>query len=83
MRPQTWSESASARVWSLEHAEHLVAQRLGRQRAGGVARVHPRLLDVLHDAGDQDLPRVVTHGIDVHLDGILQEAVHQDGPLAP
>ena len=43
--------------------------------------MHARLLDVLHDAGDQDLAGAVAHGVDVDLDGVLQEAVDQDGPL--
>ena len=43
--------------------------------------MHPGLLDVLHDPGDEDLAGAVAHGVDVDLDGVLQEAVDQHRPL--
>ena len=63
---------------TLELVDDVVAQRLGRQRTGGVARVHSGFLHVLHDPGDQDLADTVAHGVDVDLDRILQEPVDQD-----
>ena len=39
------------------------------------------LLDVLHDAADHRATAGVSHGVDVDLDGLLEEAVDQDGPL--
>ena len=66
---------------TLELLEHVVPQGLGRQGAGRVARVHPGLLDVLHDPGDEDLAGAVAHGVDVDLDRVLQEPVHQHRPL--
>ena len=60
------------------HGRHVhVAQQIGGQHARGVARMDPRLLDVLHDAADDDrLP--VGHGVHVRLERILKEAVQQD-----
>ncbi len=57
--------------------EHLLAQRVGRQHAGRVAGVDPRLLDVLHDPGDPDV-LAVAQGVDVDLDRVLEEAVEVD-----
>ena len=62
-------------------ADDVLAQRLRRQRARRVARVHPRFLHVLHDAGDQDFAGAVAHGVDVDLDRVLQEPIHQHGPI--
>ena len=39
----------------------------------------PRLFDVLHDPGDEDVTGGVAHGVDVDLDGVFEEAVDQDG----
>ena len=51
-------------------------ERLGRQHAGRVARVHARLLDVLHHGRDEDvLP--VAERVDVDLDRVLDEAVDE------
>ncbi len=47
-----------------------------RQRTGGVARMHARLLDVLHDAAYQHLS-AVAQGIDIDLGGVVEEAVEQ------
>ena len=57
--------------------EHLVPERVRRQHAGGVARVDPGLLDVLHDAADPDVLAVADR-VDVDLDRVLQEAVEED-----
>ncbi len=51
-------------------------KRERRQRTGRIARVHARLLDVLHDAADQHMP-AVADGVHVHFDGIVEEAVEQ------
>ena len=66
---------------ALELVDHLVAQRLRGQRAGGVARVHPGLLHVFHHSGDQDFAGTVADGVDVDLDRVLQEAIHQHGTI--
>src|SRR6185312_3647238 len=55
---------------------HVRAQGDGRQHAGGVAGVDAGLLDVLHDAADVEVGAVV-EGVDVDLDGVLEEPVHQ------
>ena len=56
------------------------AERLRRQHAGGVARVHAGLLDVLHDSGDvRVLP--VAQCVDVDLDRALEEAVDEGRAL--
>ena len=52
-------------------------QRRRREHAGGVAGVHARLLDVLHDRGDVDL-LAVAERVHVELDRVLDEAVEQD-----
>ena len=52
------------------------AQRDRRQRARRVAGVDTGLLDVLHDPAEVEVGAVV-EGVDVDLDGVLQEAVDQ------
>ena len=55
-------------------------QRIGRQRAGRIARMHAGLFDVLHDARDMHgLP--VTQRVNVHLDRARQVAVQQHGAV--
>ena len=54
--------------------------RQGRDDAGGVARMDARLLHVLHDGADVDV-LAVADGVDVDLDGVLEEIVHQDRVL--
>ena len=56
-------------------------ERRRRQRARRVPRVHARLLDVLHHPGDEDVAGAVPQGVHVHLDGVLQEPVDEDGAL--
>ena len=46
-----------------------------------VARVHARLLDVLHHAADDHLAGGVADGVDVDLDGVLEEPVDEHRPL--
>ena len=50
--------------------QYLVAQRVRRQAAGRITRVHAGLLDMLHDAADEDIG-AVTDGIHVQLDRVL------------
>ena len=76
IRPRTPTPSAMARVASTHAVAHVLAQGDGRQHAGGVAGVDAGLLDVLHDAADVQV-RAVEEGVDVDLDGVLEEAVHQ------
>ena len=49
-----------------------------RQRAGGIAGVDTGLLDVFHDPAQEQVGPVV-QGVDVDLDGVVQEAVDEDG----
>ena len=49
-----------------------LAERIGRQRAGRIARVDAGLLDVLHDARDEHLAAIAER-IDIDLDRVLQE----------
>ena len=53
---------------------------IGRQHAGAVSGVNPGLLDMLHDAPDHH-PPPVGHGVHVHLEGILQKLVDQNGTV--
>ena len=66
---------------TLDLGDHLGRQALGRERAGRVAGVDARLLDVLHHAADDHLSSTVADGVDVDLHRVLQEAVHEDGAL--
>ena len=50
---------------------------MGRQHAGGIAGVDPRLFDMLHDGAD-DGGGAVGDGVHVDLDGVLEELVDQD-----
>ena len=52
-----------------------------RHDAGAVARVDAGLLDVLHDAADDDRARRVGDRIDVELEGVLEEAVDEHRPI--
>ncbi len=54
---------------------------VGRHDARAVARVDARLLDVLHDAPDDDGPRRIGHGIDVEFERVLQELVDEHRPF--
>ena len=58
-----------------------LGERDGRKDAGGVARVDPALLDVLHHARQVELPAVV-EGVDVDLGGGVEEAVDEQGGRA-
>src|SRR5699024_31441 len=60
--------------------EHVLAQGQRGQDAGRVAGVDAGLLDVLHDAADEDLLTVVER-IDVDLDGVFEEAVDEHGTV--
>ncbi|SHV99803.1 Uncharacterised protein [Mycobacteroides abscessus subsp. abscessus] len=62
---------------SLAHLLDIAAAQGDRwQRTGGVARVDTSLLDVLHDAAEIDLGAVAQR-VDIDLDRVLQEPVHQ------
>jgi hypothetical protein len=78
MRPTTLSAFAIATVWRRKLVLHLGREAEGRQRARRVARMHARLLDVLHDAADED-GLAVADRVDVHLDRVVEEAVDEHG----
>ena len=63
-------------VWRADLALTSRGERVRRQRARGVAGVDAGLLDVLHDAADDDA-RAVAHRVDVDLDRVLEEPVDQ------
>ncbi len=66
------------------HLAHLVTnlvlnmlrQRVGRKRAGRVTGVDTGLLDVLHDAADDDVSTVADR-VDIHFDGAVEEVIQQ------
>jgi len=60
--------------------DHLLVERVGRQRARRVTGVNASLLDVLHDAGDERV-LAVAQAIDVDLDGVGEIAVEQQRTL--
>ncbi len=76
IKPTTLSAFASLRVCARNSSWISCGQAVRRQRAAGIARVHAGLFDVLHDAADQHV-LAVAHGIDIHFDGQIQEAVEQ------
>jgi hypothetical protein len=57
-----------------------LADLVGGQHAARVAAVDAGLLDVLHDAADHAL-LAVGQRVDVDLERVLQELVHQDRAL--
>ena len=79
MGPTTSSASAMARVCASRVSSTSSGQRLGRERAGRVPRVHACLLHVLHHPGDHHVAGAVPHGVHVDLDGVLEEPVHENG----
>ena len=65
-------EAAGQRLGlALDLGDDLGREGMGRQRAGGIAGMDAGLLDMLHDAGDEDR-LAVGDGIDIDLDGVLQ-----------
>ncbi len=56
------------------------AEGIRRQCAGRIPGMDSGLLDVLHDAADDDVS-AVGQGVDVDLDGVLEELVHQNRVL--
>jgi hypothetical protein len=62
IRPRTFSALAIASVWRFSSAMVAGDSEIGRQRAGAVAGVDAGFLDMLHDAGDEDVPVAVGTG---------------------
>ena len=62
--------------------ESRLAERHGRQHARRVAGVDAGLLDVLHDAAEEQL-RAVVQRVDVDLDRVVEEPVDQQRRHAP
>ena len=56
-------------------------ERMGRQRAGRVARMHARLLDVLHDAADEHV-LAVGDGVHIDLNRVAEIRVEQHRALS-
>ena len=52
-----------------------------RDRAGGVAGVHARLLHMLHDRTDDRITGVIPQRVDIDLGGVLQETIDEYGAL--
>ena len=73
-----WQESARRRVVSRTFSTRAVGEREGREAAGGVAGVDAALLDVLEDRAHVALLGVA-EGVDIELDGVLEEGVEVDG----
>ena len=60
--------------------EHFGLQRDRRQHAGGIAGMDAGFLDVLHDAGDDDV-FAVGESVHVHFGGVFQELIDQNRAL--
>ena len=58
--------------------DHGRLQRIGRQRAGRVARMDARFLDVLHHAGNENVLAIADR-VDVDFGGVGEIAVDQHG----
>ena len=56
---------------------HFVAQRMGRDRAAGIARMDARLFDMFHNGGNGHLI-AVNNGIDIYFNGFFKEFIHQN-----
>ena len=65
----------------LERGQHIFRKRARRQRAGGIAGMDAGLLDMLHDAGDEDVGAVAER-VDVDLDRVDEIAVEEQRILA-
>ena len=76
--PRTPSRRASRRVMSSISSSSSSREGGRRDHARRVARVHARLLDVLHHGADEDIG-AVAHRVDVDLDRALEEPVDEDG----
>ena len=79
-RPTTSSSLAMRRVYSSIVSRCCWRDADRRDHAGGVAGVDAGVLDVLHDRRDEDV-LAVGEGVGLGLDGVLQEAVDEDGPV--
>ena len=78
MRPTTFSAQAELHGRLADLAERRARDApVGREDRVRVARVDAGLLDVLHDARDDDV-LAVAEGVDVQLVGVLEEAVDED-----
>ena len=62
---------------ALDDLDHLGAEGGRRNHTGAVSRVDAGLFDVLHHRADDDVAGRVADGVDIDLDGVLQEAVDQ------
>ncbi len=77
MSPRTPRRRASAVVIRSTSSQLVLGQGGRRDETGRVARVHARLLDVLHHRADEHV-RAVGDRVDVDLDRPLEEPIDQD-----
>ena len=63
---------------ALEIGDDFGLQRMRRERAGRVARMHAGFLDVLHHAADQDIAVLVGNDVDVHLHLAGEDILHPE-----
>ena len=61
---------------ALHFVDHPVSDQVGRHHARGVPRMDTGILDVLHDPADHTAG-AVGDGVNVRLEGVLEEAVDQ------
>ena len=71
IRPTTLSAQRDFTRSAVRAGQISGAERMGRKRAGAVARMDARLLDVLHHAGDKDI-LAVAQAVHVDFDGVAR-----------
>ena len=69
-------------VWRSISAMISVESERGRQRTSAVAGMHAGFLDMLHDAGNENIAVPVADSIHVDFGGAVEEAIDQNGIVA-
>ena len=67
---------------AVDDLDRLGPQGRRRHDTGAIAGMDTSFFDVLHDGAHQRLACGVAHCIDIDLDGVFQELVHQNRPLS-
>ena len=79
--PTTLERPSELDGLALHVGDNVRLQRVRRQRAGRVARMHARLLDMLHHPANEHV-LAVGERVDIHLDGVAEIGIDQHRALA-
>ena len=78
IRPRTFSAARHGDGLAFDLGDGLgLDSECGGSEQARVAGMHARFLDMLHDAGDEDVAVAVADRIDIHFGGAVEEAVDQ------